>query len=140
MVLRCISLAAWLPLSPGAVLVVLVALTCAAALIEKISKNRRRSQLRDLAARWNMTYSPHDRLRVTPKVCNRLPIPGAADVHIADVIYGAQGEQYCYVFTTEYTVGIVRGKRRQVRVAMYCESRDRKGRHPTEWGRDGHDA
>jgi hypothetical protein len=100
-------------------------MTCAAALVEKVSKSRRRSQLRELAVHWRMTYSPHDRLRVTPKITHRLPIPGAADLYVTDVIYGALGERYRYIFTVEYTIGVVRGKRRQVRVATFSEPRDR---------------
>jgi hypothetical protein len=124
------ALSIWLPLSPGAVLVILVAMTCAAALVEKVSKSRRRSHLRELAVRWQMTYSPHDRLRVTPKITHHLPVPGAADLYVTDVIYGVQGGQYRYVFTVEYTIGVVRGKRRQVRVATFCESRNRDCNEP----------
>jgi hypothetical protein len=79
-----------------------------------------------------MTYSARDSLRITAKISNRLPIPGAADVFVTDVVYGGQGEQYRYVFTTEYTIGVVRGKRRQVRVGMFSEPRDRRAAAPSQ--------
>jgi hypothetical protein len=105
---------------------VLVALSCLAALIEAVSRSRRRKLLRLLAASWGMTYSPSDRLRVLPKISSCLPVPGAADIWVRDVIYGGQGDQLQYVFTVEYTTGVIRGKRRQVRVATFSEARGRK--------------
>lgn len=106
--------------------------TALAGAIQSLSRRRRKRALRRLAAQWRMTYSSRDRLRITSRVADRLPIPGAADVHVADVIYGTQGARYRYIFTTEYTLGAVGGKRRQVRVAAFSESRDRKCAEPPE--------
>jgi hypothetical protein len=122
-------LSVWSPISPGIALSVLVALSCVAALIEVISRRRRRKSLRQLAANWQMTYSPRDRLRVLAKIASHFPVPGAADIFVRDVIYGGQGEQYHYVFIVEYTTGVIRGKRRQCRVATFSESRDRRSSH-----------
>ena len=74
-----------------------------------------------------MTYSSRDRLRIAWKVADRIPIPGAADVSIFDVIYGSDGRKYRYIFTAEFTVGVVRAKHRHVRVAAFSESRERRG-------------
>ncbi|HEY2589690.1 MAG TPA: hypothetical protein VGI81_28355 [Tepidisphaeraceae bacterium] len=120
------SFRAWFPLSPGVTLAVLVAVSAVAALIDAIARHRRRRALRALAGRWKMTYSPHDQLRVRGKVIGRLPIPGAADVHVSDVIYGGEGDLYRYVFTAEYTLGAVRAKRRHTRAATFAEPRGRK--------------
>ena len=117
------SFRAWFPLSPALVLAALVLLSAVAGLIERFSRRRRKRALRGLAARWQMTYSAADQLRVAAKVLGRLPVPGAADVHVTDVIYGGQGDRYCYLFTAEYTIGAVRGKRREVRVGSFCEPR-----------------
>lgn len=114
------------PLSPALTLAVLVALTGMAAVIDGAARRRRRRALRALAGRWKMTYSRHDQLRVGAKVIGRLPVPGAADVHVTDVIYGGEGDLYRYVFTAEYTLGAVRGKRRHVRAATFAEPRGRK--------------
>lgn len=120
------SFRAWFPLSPAVVLVVLVALSVLAALIDKASRRRRKRALRQLAVQWQMTYSATDQLRVAAKVVARLPVPGAADVYVTDVIYGGEGDSYRYWFTAEYTIGAVRVKRRQVRVGTFSEPRDRK--------------
>ena len=121
-----------LPISPLVVLCVLIALTVAAALYEAAARSRRRRALRQLAARWQMTYSPQDRLRVRDKIAGRLPIPVAADLYVTDVIYGGEGERYRYVFTAEYTLGVVRTKRRELRVATFCEPRSRACAQSTE--------
>lgn len=104
---------------------VLVLLSAVAGIAERFSRRGRKRALRGLATQWQMTYSPADQLRVAAKVLGRLPVPGAADVHVTDVIYGGQGDQYCYLFTAEYTIGAVRGKRRQLRVGSFCEPRKR---------------
>ena len=114
------------PISPGLVLGVLIALTSLAALIEGVSRRRWKRRLRQLASLWRMNYSPDDQLRVATRIAGRFPVPGAADMHVMDLIYGAQGEQYRYVFTAEYTIGVIRGKRRQVCVATFSEPRDRR--------------
>lgn len=120
------SFRAWFPLSPGVVLAVLIALSIVAAFIDRASRRRRKRALRQLAARWQMTYSARDQLRVAAKVAGRLPVPGAADLYVTDVIYGGQAETYRYWFTAEYTIGAVRAKRRQVRVGALSEPRGRQ--------------
>jgi hypothetical protein len=106
---------------------VLVALTALAGFIESLSRRRKKRALRRLAGEWGMTYSARDRLRITSKVAGGLPVPGAADVYVLDVIYGAVNGHHRYVFTVEYTSGTVRGKRRHVRVAAFSEPRDGRG-------------
>ena len=109
---------------PDLLLAGLGALTGAAALAAGVARRRRRRALRQLALEWGMTYSAHDRLRVTPKVVAGLTVPGAADVCVFDLIYGSDGQQaYRYVFTAEYTVGVVRGKHRRTRVGTFREPR-----------------
>jgi hypothetical protein len=111
---------------------VLVAITVIAVLIEAHLRRLRRRALQRVAKKWGMTYSPRDRLRLTNKIIGRLPIPGAADVHVSDLIYGGEGERYRYVFTAEYTLGLIRGKRREVRVGTFGEPRGRVGGEPAE--------
>ena len=117
----------WFSISPAVFLGALMALTGVAALIERISRHRRTRALRSLAAQWRMTYSPHDLLRIAPRIASVFPVPGAADVYVVDLIYGTKGDEYRYVFTAEYTTGVIRGKRRQVRAATFCEPRGRDG-------------
>jgi hypothetical protein len=125
-VIGVFSFRAWFPLSPALVLIVLLTLSAVATMLDRASRHRRRSALRRLAIQWQMTYSPSDQLRVADKVGVKLPVPGAADVYVTDVIYGGQGDTYRYWFTAEYTTGAVRAKRRQVRVGTFSEPRDKK--------------
>ena len=117
---------AWLQDNPGTCLAVLVALTVVAMIHESLARHRRRRALRALASEWGMTYSPQDRLRLASRVAERISVPGAADLDVTDVIYGSRGDVYRYIFTARYTVGIVRGKRSQVRVGTFTESRHRR--------------
>jgi hypothetical protein len=114
---------AWLQDNVGMCLTVLCAVTILAVLLEMISGRRRRGALRQLAVRWRMTYSPTDRLRLLARIADKLPIPGAADVNVSDVIYGSHCEHYRYVFTVRYTLGVIRGKRSIMRAAYFTESR-----------------
>ena len=120
----------WFRVTPALLLGALLSLTALAALIETIASAARRRALRALAARWRMTYSAHDRLRVGVKLSGRFPVPGAADLYVTDLIYGSQGNRYRYVFTAHYTMGVISGKKRQVRVATFEESRDRQAAGP----------
>ena len=107
------------------VLAVLMGLSGLAGGLESLTRRRRKRILRRLASEWGMTYAAHDRLRLTPKVAAGLPVAGAADVYVLDLIYGSDAGQYRYIFTVEFTTGVIRGKRRRVRVGTFCEPRDR---------------
>src|SRR4051812_49690103 len=53
----------------------------------------------------------------------QFPTPGAADVVVRDVVYGEEaGGILRYLFTIEYTVGVVRTKRRRAAVGMVVET------------------
>jgi len=125
------GLRSWLQENPGLCLAVLVGLTGLATVIEAAARNRLARSLRALAAQWRMTYSAHDRLRVAERIAHRLSVPGAADVFVTDVIYGSRGDKYFYVFTAQYTTGVVWSKQRQVRVATFGESRNRQSADPS---------
>jgi hypothetical protein len=51
-------------------------------------------------------------------------VPGSADVVVCDVIYGIEDGFHRYLFSVEYTVGVIRAKRRIVRVATFREPRE----------------
>ena len=110
----------------------MLALTCgitaAAYAVELIARRRWRRALRRLAAEWKMNFGRADTLRLTEKVARHFPVPGAARLHVSNVIYGTDRldpDLYRYVFTVEYTVGVVRTKRRLVRVGSFAEPRAR---------------
>ena len=112
-----------MPMSPAAFLLGLVALTAVAVILDVIVHRRRSRHLRALATQWQMNYHASDQLRITPKVMATLPIPGAANVRVLDLIYGSDASGYRYIFSVEYTVGLTGPKRRVVRVASLTEPR-----------------
>lgn len=117
-------------MSPGLLLVLCVSVVALAVALDVAAHRRRTAALRALAARWGMNYHPADQLRVTPKVLAQFPIPGAANVRVMDLIYGSDRDRYRYVFSVEFTLGLVGPKRRVVRVASLSEPRDRAAAGP----------
>ena len=115
--------------SPSAVLWGVVAATLLAYAAERSRRRRSRGALRKLAVEWRMNYGPADTLRLTSKVARHFPVPGEANLRVVDVIYGADPsdpDRYRYVFTAEYTEGVVEAKHRLVRVGTFSEPRDRE--------------
>jgi hypothetical protein len=80
-----------------------------------------RRELQRVARESHLAFSPGDRFHLASRVAAAFPVPGAAAVHIGELIYGSQGENYRYLFVVEYTVGILRNKRRLCRVAAFTE-------------------
>ena len=80
-----------------------------------------------LAREWKMHYAPDDRFELAARVAERLPIPGAADVCVVDLIYGTEQGVRRYVFCAHYTTGVVRRKHRAKCVASLCEAPNREG-------------
>lgn len=111
--------------SPAEFLGLIVAITFIAAVINLLLRRARRCQFAALAARWGMNYTPRDQFRLTPRAAQKFPVPGAANLHIIDLIYGMQGEHYRYVFTVQYTIGVVGGKRRVSRAACLTDPREK---------------
>jgi hypothetical protein len=98
-----------------------IAFTTGARILYVILRNRRRDALQSLAREWRMHYSAHDRFDISDRLAERFPVPGAAEVRAVDVIYGTEGEHYRFIFTAEYTQGVVRGKHRFRRVVTFRE-------------------
>src|SRR5438093_13276668 len=112
-------------MSPSTFFLLTLSVTFAALLLQLIARRVRRRALQRVAAQWQMHYSPDDRFRLADRVAQMLPIPGAASVRVSDLIYGNESDGYRYVFSASFTEGVVRGKRRQVRVVTFRESRER---------------
>jgi hypothetical protein len=69
-----------------------------------------------------MRFTPDDPFQLTPKVSAQLPMPGAADVAVRDLLYCQEPSGALrYLFTVEYTIGVLRTKRRRVSVGMLVE-------------------
>lgn len=111
-------------MSPTAFLILVLGVTIGAWLVNRLVRARRRYRLRAVALRWQMHYSPHDRFRLAPRIAEHFPVCGAADLLASDVIYGLRDGRHCYVFTADYTEGVVRTKRRRRRVIRYVEPLD----------------
>jgi hypothetical protein len=102
----------------------LVAISLIAVAVQSSRRRKMRHALRALASEWRMTYASHDRLRISEKIHNQLPIPGAAALSVCDVVYGAQAGELRCVFTVEFTIGVIRRNSRVRRVGSLIESRD----------------
>ena len=107
----------------------LAVISAAAVYTDALRRRRRGRMVRRLAADWRMNYTPADSLQVTPKIARHFPIPGAANLLVRDLIYGIEQDRYRYVFTAEFTAGVVRTKTRRLRVGTFSEPRNRSLRH-----------
>jgi hypothetical protein len=104
-------------------MLVLITGTAAAAVAAAAVRKSRSARVAALASAWQMSYTAADRFQITPKVAAQFPTPGVADVVLRDLIYGqdpATG-RLRYLFTVEYTTGVLRTKRRRVGVASLVE-------------------
>ncbi len=98
---------------------------CLVARIEVARRVRRRSsQIQKLAREAKMSYVAGDRFQLAERIGELSPIPAAADLVIGDVVYFTEADGYRYIFTAEYTVGVLRSQQRQRRVMMLVEPRD----------------
>lgn len=110
-------------MSPTLFLLLAIGLTLAAYAAQWIICLRRTRPLRHLARAHGMHFCPSDRFHFAPMIAQRLPIAGAADVRIFDLIYGSHNDLHRYVFSVEYTRGVVRTKSRHRCVAAFVEPR-----------------
>lgn len=109
---------------PLTFLAAVLALTLAAFVGHLFVRRRLSRQLRHAAAQWRMHYSEKDRFQLTTRVAERFPVPGASDFDVYDLLYRQEDEQRRYLFTVEYTRGVVRAKQRVRCVALITEPRD----------------
>jgi hypothetical protein len=107
---------------PILLLIVLIGITAGAAGAATLRRKMRRAKLSAIASSWQMRFTPEDAFQLTPRVAARFPTPGAADVVVKDLVYGQESDGcFRYFFTVEYTVGVIRTKRRRSGVAMLVE-------------------
>ena len=108
---------------PLFLLALLIVATAVAVVADRVARRRAAAAYRRLAVAHEMHYSPGDPLRVTPRIAAALPVPGAAAVRVIDLLYRTDAAGHHYVFTAEYTVGVVNAKRRVRRAAAFDEPR-----------------
>lgn len=112
---------------PAFFLILLIVLTAAGAAVAHQLQRREKQALRSLAAQWQMHYTQHDLFHLTDRVAGLFPVPGAADLAIAHVIYALQDDRYRYYFTAEFTIGGGAGQQRLRRGATFSEAHDDAG-------------
>jgi hypothetical protein len=108
---------------PIDLLILLLLATAIAWATDRWRRSRVHSAYREMAVAHRMHYSPGDPLRLTPRVAARFPVPGAAAVRIIDLLYRTDEQNHHYVFTAEYTLGVVGPKNRIRRTAAFTESK-----------------
>jgi len=108
-------------MSPSYFLLLMICATLTGLLAQWKLRRVHRLAIAELARQWNMHYVSDDRFRLSDRVAEMLPIPGAAQVRVTDLIYGNEGDGYRYVFSAWFTEGVISSKRRRVRVATFHE-------------------
>jgi hypothetical protein len=107
--------------------------TATAVTLDHVSRRRVRHRLQALALELKMAYSHHDRFALADRVAEHFPIPGAAAVRVIDLLYSSDAESYRYLFSAEYTCGVIRSKRRLLRAVTLREPKGRSD--PTIWSK-----
>lgn len=114
-------------ITPSEFFVAMLTITVFAAIAQWAVRRRQMSRLRRLAADSRMHFSAADRFRLAPRIASLLPVPGAAGVRVLDLIYGVEQDRCRYIFTTNYTIGVLRTKTSVQRVVSYSEPRTSDG-------------
>lgn len=114
-------------LSPPLILLALICVTSAAGLAWRIARRRQRTVLGSLARGWSMHYTSRDVFGLAPHVASRLPVVGAADVRVCDLIYGSDQVGLQYIFCADFTVGVIRSKSRKRCVVSVLEPKNGGG-------------
>jgi hypothetical protein len=112
-------------ITPWIFLLLVMAITAAAAIGNVVLRRQREQALEELAKQWNMHFSSQDVFNLAPRIASRLPVPGAADVRVRDLIYGNESAGHRYIFSAHFTTGVLRSKKRQQYVVTLLEPRDR---------------
>jgi hypothetical protein len=108
-------------MTPGDLLFALVILSFGAAAVFRMGEQRRHCALRKLAASWQMHFVHVDRLGLGDRVARVFPLPGAADMRVLDICFRTEAGLHKYLFTVEYSVGVLQSKRRDSRAAATTE-------------------
>jgi hypothetical protein len=114
-------------MTPLAFLAATLGITIGAWVTHGFLRRRSTTELRDLAHRYQAHYAATDRFGILPHVLERFPIPGAANLAVFDVLYGQDHDRYRYIFTIEFTLGVILQKRRLRRAGLLSETRESRG-------------
>ncbi len=106
---------------PALYLLFLLVILLVLVVVGAISRYRCRRLLRSCARKWNMHFAPGDRLRLGRRIAGRFPVTGAANISVRDLLFRTNASRHEYLFTVDYTVGIIRGKSGRSCVAGFSE-------------------
>jgi len=118
-------------MTPIYFLALAVLLTATAVTGDFLLRRRVRRQLQQLAAELKMAYSHSDRFALADRVAEHFPIPGAAALRVIDLLYSSDADSYRYLFSAEFTFGVIRSKRRLLRAVTLREPKGRSD--PSIW-------
>ncbi|HEV8290735.1 MAG TPA: hypothetical protein VGP94_02375 [Tepidisphaeraceae bacterium] len=118
-------------LSPAAFFISLLCVMALVWILHRLTRHTHKKHLRALASQWGMQYAQRDLFNLAARVAAEFPIVGVADLVIRDMIYATQGDRHRYVFTAEYTTGVISGQRRETRAVTFCDPRDSGGQCAT---------
>lgn len=98
---------------------------CAIALsIAMLRRARRAARLAQLARATGWMFSPTDRFQLAERVASLVPVPGAADVVVSDVLYRADLAGRSYIARVDFTVGTFSRRVRRTMVGRLSEATD----------------
>src|SRR6185295_436573 len=100
-------------LSPSLFFLSLLSVTALVWILHRVMRHAHKKQLRALAGEWGMQYAQADLFKISARVAADFPITGVADLVIRDMIYATQGDGHRYIFTAEYTLGVIDRHRRE---------------------------
>lgn len=125
-------------MTPLLLLAVVLWLTLVALTAQGVLRHVCRRQLRRLAVERGMSYSERDLFNLASRIMAALPVPAGADLRVFDLLYGSQGDHHRYIFTAEYTRGVVGGHQRESRAVTFGEPRDGAPERPlpVDWAPD----
>jgi hypothetical protein len=104
-------------IGPSTFFWILLAITGVAWLLDHLIPLGRVRRMSRWAAEAKLFYSPVDRLGIAPRVARMLDFPGAANVRVFDLMYRSDGHFHYYLFTVEYSRGVMHRRTRVVQVA-----------------------
>jgi len=107
---------------PSIFLILVLLLSVWALTIAEVQRWRRHALARRLAGEWGMLFSPRDTLDLTGQVARLLPVPGASEVVLHDLVYGSGSGGHVYYLSAVYTVGVLGSKSRVRSVVRLGES------------------
>lgn len=109
-------------MTPPSFVLAAVALTLLAYLLHRAMRHRLKAGLRQLARQHRLSYVQDDLFGLGDRIAGRFPVPGGADIRILDVLYATQGARHRYLFTAEYTRGVINRHVREAMVLSFCEA------------------